>query len=156
MSSPHPALFLGHGSPMHAIEPSRYSAAWTELGRALPPPRAILAISAHWYTRGTAVTAQPQPRTIHDFHGFPPELYRLQYPASGDPQLAARVAQLLSPAPVRLDLDWGLDHGSWAVLRYLYPSADVPIVQLSVDGTVGPQAHFELAQRLAPLRDERV
>ena len=156
MSAPHPALFLGHGSPMHALEPSRYSAAWTELGRALPRPRAILTISAHWYTRGTAVTAQAQPRTIHDFHGFPPELYRLQYPASGDPRLAARVARLLSPTPVRLDLDWGLDHGTWAVLRYLYPSADVPVVQLSVDGTAGAQAHFDLARRLAPLRDEGV
>lgn len=156
MSSPHPALFLGHGSPMHAIEPSRYTDAWTELGRALPPPRAILAVSAHWYTRGTAVTAQPQPRTIHDFRGFPAQLYGLQYPAPGDPQLAARVARLLAPTPVRLDVDWGLDHGTWSVLRYLYPSAQVPVVQLSLDGTAAPQAHFELAQRLAPLRDEGV
>jgi 4,5-DOPA dioxygenase extradiol len=156
MSTPHPALFLGHGSPMHAIEPSAYSDAWSRLGRELPKPRAIVAVSAHWYTRGTAVTAQQRPRTIHDFHGFPPALYEIQYPAPGDPALAARLAQLLSPAPVSLDSSWGLDHGTWAVLRFLYPAADIPVVQLSLDGTASPQAHFALARRLAPLRDAGV
>jgi 4,5-DOPA dioxygenase extradiol len=117
MNAPHPALFIGHGSPMQAIEPTRYTEAWARIGAALPRPRAILAVSAHWYTRGTAVTAQPRPRTIHDFHGFPAALYAMQYPAPGDPQLAARVAQLLAPTAVALDAGWGLDHGSWSVLQ---------------------------------------
>ncbi|MDE2220850.1 MAG: 4,5-DOPA dioxygenase extradiol [Gammaproteobacteria bacterium] len=152
----HPALFLGHGSPMLAIEPSRYSAAWQQLGRGLPRPRAILVVSAHWYGRGTRVTAQAQPRTIHDFYGFPPALYAVQYPAAGEPRLAARVAQLLAPTAVRLDEEWGLDHGSWSLLRYLYPQADIPVVQLSLDATLGGPQHYALAQRLAPLRDEGV
>ena len=156
MNTPHPTLFVGHGTPMQAIEPSRYTAAWTRLGHELPQPRAILSVSAHWYIRGSAITAQAQPRTIHDFQGFPPALYAMQYPASGDPQLAARVAQLLAPTAVRLDMDWGLDHGSWSVLRYLYPQASVPVLQLSLDATLGAQAHYQLAQRLAPLRDEGV
>ncbi len=156
MSSLHPALFLGHGSPMLAIEPSPYSAAWSELGHRLPRPRAIAVISAHWYVRGTAVTAMAQPRTIHDFYGFPQELYGLQYPARGDPRLAARVAELLAPTTVRPDLDWGLDHGSWAVLRYLYPQADVPVLQISLDSTLDARHHYELALRLAPLREEGV
>ena len=156
MSTPHPALFIGHGSPMQAIEPTPYTEAWARLGAALPRPRAILAVSAHWYTRGTAVTAQPRPRTIHDFHGFPAALYALQYPAPGDPQLAARVARLLTPTAVALDVDWGLDHGSWSVLQYMYPQHAVPVVQLSINGTLDARAHFELAQRLAPLRDEGV
>ena len=151
-----PALFLGHGSPMHAIEPSRYTAAWQQLGRELPRPRVILAVSAHWYGRGTAVTAQARPRTIHDFHGFPPALYAIQYPAAGEPQLAARVAQLLEPTAVRLDEKWGLDHGSWSVLRYLYPDADIPVIQLSLDASLSGPQHYALAQRLAPLRDEGV
>jgi 4,5-DOPA dioxygenase extradiol len=151
-----PALFLGHGSPMQAIEPSRFSAAWEQLGRELPRPRAILAVSAHWYGRGTAVTAQPMPRTIHDFYGFPPALYALQYPAPGEPRLAARVAALLAPTAVRLDEEWGLDHGSWSVLRYLYPRADIPVIQLSLDASLSGPQHYALAQRLAPLRDEGV
>jgi len=156
MSAPHPALFLGHGSPMHALEPSRYAEAWSHLGRELPAPRAIVAVSAHWTTHGTAVTAQERPRTIHDFHGFPPALYEVQYPAPGDPALAARLARLLAPTPVQLDSGWGLDHGTWAVLRYMYPAADIPVVQLSLDGSASPHAHFALARRLAPLRDEGV
>ncbi len=151
-----PALFLGHGSPMLAIEPNRFTAAWQQLGRELPRPRAILAVSAHWYGRGTAVIAQPRPRTIHDFYGFPPALYALTYPAPGAPQLAARVAELLAPTAVRLDEEWGLDHGSWSVLRYLYPRADIPVVQLSIDAALSGPQHYALAQRLAPLRDEGV
>jgi len=151
-----PALFVGHGSPMQAIEPSRYTACWEQLGRVLPRPRANLAVSAHWYTRGIGVTAMPQPATIHDFHGFPAALGAVQYPAAGDPLLAARVRTLLQPASVRLDQDWGLDHGTWAVLRYAYPAADVPVIQLSIDATLPPSAHYALAQRLAPLRDEGV
>lgn len=154
--APHPALFLGHGSPMLAIEPSRYGEAWQQLGRTLPRPRAILAVSAHWYIRGSAVTAQAHPRTIHDFYGFPPALYAVRYPAPGDPQLAKRVAQLLSPTPVRLDEEWGLDHGTWSVARHVYPDADIPIVQLSIDATLSGAQHYALAQRLAPLRDEGI
>jgi 4,5-DOPA dioxygenase extradiol len=156
VSAPYPAVFIGHGSPMQAIEPTRYTEAWTRLAAALPRPTAILAVSAHWYTRGSAVTAQLRPRTIHDFHGFPAALYAMQYPAPGNPQLAAQVAQLLAPTAVALDLGWGLDHGSWSVLQYMYPQHDVPVVQLSIDGTLGARAHFELAQRLAPLRDAGV
>jgi 4,5-DOPA dioxygenase extradiol len=154
--SAQPALFLGHGSPMLAIEPGRFTAAWQQLGRELPRPRAILAVSAHWYGRGTAVTAQPRPRTIHDFYGFPPALYALQYPAPGEPQLAAHVAELLAPTAVRCDEEWGLDHGSWSVLRYLYPRADIPVIQLSIDAALSGPQHYALAQRLLPLRDEGV
>ena len=153
MNRLHPALFLGHGSPLHAIEPSRYTAAWEELGRELPRPRAIVAVSAHWYIRGTAVTTQATPRTIHDFHGFPAALYAVKYPAPGDPQLAARVARLLSPAAVRLDQDWGLDHGAWSVLRHLYPDAAIPVIQLSIDAALAAPQHYAMAQRLAPLRE---
>ncbi len=156
MTAPHPALFLGHGSPLHAIEPSRYTAAWEQLGRELPRPRAIVAVSAHWYIRGTAVTAQEAPRTIHDFHGFPAALYAVKYAAPGNPTLAARVARLLSPAAVRLDHDWGLDHGTWAVLRYLYPDASIPVIQLSIDAALSAPEHWALAQRLTPLRDAGV
>ena len=152
----HPALVIGHGSPMQAIEPSRYTAAWVTLGAELPRPRAILAISAHWYIRGTAVTAQPRPATIHDFYGFPPALTAVQYPSPGDPALAARVGQLLGPTRVQVAAQWGLDHGTWSVLRYLYPEADIPVVQLSIDAALPAAAHFELAQRLAPLRAEGV
>ena len=156
MNRLHPALFLGHGSPLHAIEPSRYTAAWQQLGRELPRPRAIVAVSAHWYLRGTAVTAQATPRTIHDFQGFPAALYAVKYPAPGDPQLAARVARLLSPAAVRLDQEWGLDHGAWSVLRYLYPDAGIPVIQLSIDASLSAPQHYALAQRLAPLREAGV
>ena len=141
---------------MLAIEPSRYGEAWQQLGRTLPRPRAIVAVSAHWYIRGTAVTAQAQPRTIHDFYGFPPALYAVQYSAPGDPQLARRIAQLLAPTPVQLDADWGLDHGTWSVARHVYPDADIPVVQLSIDAALSPAQHYALAQRLSPLRDEGV
>lgn len=152
-----PALFLAHGSPLNAILDTPYSQAWRTLGQQLPRPRAILAISAHFQSRGTAVTAMPQPRTIHDFGGFPQALYQVQYPAPGSPPLAQRVAELLAPHPVHLDLtQWGLDHGSWSVLVHLYPQADIPVVQLSLDVGKSAEQHYQLARRLRPLRDEGV
>lgn len=149
-----PAVFLGHGSPMNAIVPNRYAAAWRSLGERLPRPRAVLAVSAHWTTRGSAVTMAASPRTLHDFGGFPRALFEVSYPAPGDEALARRVAALLTPTPVHGATDWGLDHGSWSVLMHLYPAADVPVVQLSLDGTLSLAGHHALAARLAPLRDE--
>jgi 4,5-DOPA dioxygenase extradiol len=154
--APLPALFFGHGNPMNALLSNPYTAAWNAIGRALPRPKAILAISAHWYVPETGVTVSTAPRTIHDFGGFPRELYQVQYPAPGDPPLALRVQQMLSPLPVRLDPRWGLDHGTWSVLCHVYPQADVPIVQLSIDETQPPDFHYEIGKRLAPLRDEGV
>ncbi len=151
-----PAVFFGHGSPMNALEHNRYTDTWRRLGESLPKPKAILAISAHWYTRGTAVTAMERPRTIHDFGGFPKELYAVRYPAPGDPALAARVRGLLAPVEVWLDEAWGLDHGTWSVLAHAFPDADVPVVQLSLDAAQPAQFHYELATQLAPLRDEGV
>jgi 4,5-DOPA dioxygenase extradiol len=151
-----PAVFFGHGSPMNTLERNRYTDAWRRLGESLPRPRAILSVSAHWVTRGTAVTAMERPRTIHDFGGFPRALYEVQYPASGDPALAERVRTLLAPVEVRLDTSWGLDHGTWSVLAQVFPAADVPVVQLSLDATQPPAFHYQLARRLAPLRDEGV
>lgn len=155
-----PAIFFGHGNPMYAIEPNRYSDAWRRLGESLPRPAAVLAVSAHWCTRGTAVTAMAQPRTIHDFGGFPRALFEVRYPAPGSPALARRAQQLLAPTAVHLDEDvtrgWGLDHGTWSVLTHVFPEADVPVVQLSIDATQPPAWHYALAQRLAPLRDECV
>jgi 4,5-DOPA dioxygenase extradiol len=151
-----PAVFIGHGSPMNTLESNRYTDAWRALGKSLPRPRAVLAISAHWVTRGTAVTAMDQPRTIHDFSGFPRELYEVQYPAPGDPLLAAHVRELLAPVSVQADVSWGLDHGTWSVLVHLYPKADIPVVQLSLDAVLSPRDHYRLAARLAPLRDEGV
>lgn len=133
-----------------------YTRAWGEIGARLPRPRAVLCISAHWYGPGTRVTATPAPATIHDFAGFPPELYTIEYPASGDPALAARVQTLLAPVPVTLDHAWGLDHGTWSVLRHLLPEADIPVVQLSLDAGSSPAQHYALGQRLAPLRSEEV
>jgi len=151
-----PALFFGHGSPMNTLEHNRYTEAWRRLGQSMPKPKAILAISAHWYTRSTAVTAMDWPRSIHDFGGFPQELFEVQYPAPGDPALAARVRELLAPIDVQLDKSWGLDHGTWSVLVHAFPHADVPAVQLSIDGTKPPSFHYELAQKLAPLRNKGV
>ncbi len=151
-----PALFLGHGNPMNALEDNDWTRAWAALGVSMPRPRAALAISAHWYVPGVEVTAMEMPRTIHDFGGFPRALFEYDYPAPGDPVLARRVAELLAPEAVGLDQRWGLDHGTWAVLCHLWPDAGVPVVQLSIDRTQPPRAHYELAQRLAPLRDEGV
>ena len=151
-----PAIFIGHGSPMNALEHNSHTEAWAALGQSFGKPTAILAISAHWYIRGTAVTAMPDPPTIHDFGGFPAALHAFDYPAPGDPALAARVQSLLAPIDVRLDDEWGLDHGTWAVLCHVYPHADVPIVQLAIDGTKPPRFHFELGKRLAALRDEGI
>jgi 4,5-DOPA dioxygenase extradiol len=151
-----PVIFFGHGSPMNTLERNRYTEAWRKLGAAAPRPKAILAVSAHWYIRGTAVTAMAKPRTIHDFGGFPQALFDVQYPAPGDPALAARVREVLAPLPVQLDASWGLDHGTWSVLAHAYPEADIPVVQLSIDGTKPPRFHYELGQRLAPLRDEGI
>ncbi|MBV8491577.1 MAG: 4,5-DOPA dioxygenase extradiol [Candidatus Eremiobacteraeota bacterium] len=152
-----PSIFFGHGNPMNAIVDNPYARAWSALGQRMRAPRAVLAVSAHWYVEGTAVTAMPSPRTIHDFGGFPKALYRVQYPAAGDPALAARVRELLAPeVDVALDSRWGLDHGTWSVLMHVFPDATVPIVQLSIDETKPPQFHYELGRRLAPLRDEGV
>ena len=152
-----PAIFFGHGNPLNAIQRNVYTEGWSAIGNSLPRPRAILCISAHWYFPATAVTAMPAPRTIHDFGGFPRELYEVQYPAPGSPPLAARVAELLAPISVTLDeTEWGLDHGTWSVLCHVFPDADIPVVQLSMDDTHPPQFHYDLAKRLAPLRDEGV
>ncbi|WP_372771784.1 4,5-DOPA dioxygenase extradiol [Pantoea sp. WEP] len=151
-----PALFLGHGSPMNVLEDNRYTRVWQQLGETLPRPRAILAISAHWYTRGTAVTAMSNPRTIHDFGGFPQALFDVRYPAPGSPSLAQRVIDLLAPVAVQADQQWGFDHGSWGVLAKMYPQADIPLIQLSIDGTQPAAWHFALGRKLAALRDEGV
>src|SRR5699024_11713007 len=135
MTQPMPVIFFGHGNPMNALQDNAYTRGWSAIGAALPRPRAILCISAHWYLPGVAVTAMPKPRTIHDFGGFPRPLYGVDYPAPGDPELARRVQALLNPLPVVLDQEWGLDHGTWSVLCHLYPDADIPVVQLGLDET---------------------
>jgi 4,5-DOPA dioxygenase extradiol len=156
MAQAMPVVFFGHGNPLNALLDNEYTAAWAAIGARQPRPRAVLCVSAHWYLPGTQVTAMLAPRTIHDFGGFPRELYEVQYPAPGAPQLAARVRDLLAPLPVGLDERWGLDHGTWSVLRHVFPAADVPIVQLSIDETQPAAFHYELGGRLAPLRDEGV
>ncbi len=156
MSATLPALFVGHGNPMNAIRVNAWSRAWSQLGTQLPRPRAVLSVSAHWYVPALAVTAMPQPRTIHDFGGFPRDLHAVSYPAPGDAALARRVQRLLAPLSVDLDQSWGLDHGTWSVLRHMYPQADVPVVQLSIDTRQSPQFHYKLGARLRPLRDEGV
>ncbi|MBP1225502.1 4,5-DOPA dioxygenase extradiol [Flavobacterium sp. 1355] len=147
-----PDLFLGHGSPMNAIEENQFVTGFRDLAKTLPQPNAILCISAHWFTKGTKVTSMQMPRTIHDFGGFPQALFDVQYPAKGSPELAFETKKILEPVTVDLDEHWGLDHGAWSVIKHLYPNADVPVIQLSIDYTKSGQYHFELAQKLQALR----
>jgi 4,5-DOPA dioxygenase extradiol len=151
-----PVLFLGHGSPMNAIEENEFVKGFRSMALSVPRPQAILCISAHWFTKGTQVTAMDLPSTIHDFGGFPKALFDVQYPAPGSPSLAKETQQILSPTDVTLDNTWGLDHGAWSVLKHLYPKADVPVIQMSIDYTKPPAYHYELGQRLSKLRDKGI
>ena len=151
-----PVLFLGHGSPMNAIEENQFVAGFRNLAKTFPQPNAILCISAHWFTNGTKVTSMQMPRTIHDFGGFPQALFDVQYPAEGSPELAVETKKILEPVHVELDEHWGLDHGAWSVIKHLYPEANVPVIQLSIDYTKSGQYHFELAQKLQSLRHKGV
>lgn len=156
MSSRLPTIFFGHGNPLNAIQRNAYTEGWVGIGQAIEKPKAVLCISAHWYIPETVVTAMPQPRTIHDFGGFPRQLYEVQYPAAGSPALAQRVRELLAPIPIAMDKGWGLDHGTWSVLCHVFPKADVPVVQLSIDEVQPPAFHYGLGQQLASLREEGV
>ncbi|RNI32419.1 4,5-DOPA dioxygenase extradiol [Rufibacter immobilis] len=151
-----PVLFIGHGSPMNGIEDNEFSQRWKKMAQEIPVPKAVLVVSAHWFTRGTKITAMDFPQTIHDFGGFPRELFAVQYPAPGNAALAQETAELVKTAQVELDHDWGLDHGTWTIIRHMYPAANVPVLQLSIDYTKGPQYHYELAKELTALRKKGV
>lgn len=151
-----PVLFVGHGSPMNGIQDTEFSRTWKAMAQKIPTPSAVLVISAHWLSRGTRVTAMNSPRTIHDFGGFPKELFEVQYPAPGNPELAKETASLISSAKVEMDHDWGLDHGAWTVVRHMYPEAKIPVLQLSIDFTKGPRYHYDLAKELYKLRKKGV
>ncbi len=151
-----PVLFLGHGSPMNAIEENQFVTGFRNIAKSLPTPNAILCISAHWYTKGTKVTAMQMPKTIHDFGGFPQALFDVQYPAKGSPALAEETKSILKPTHVELDDTWGLDHGAWSVIKHLYPKANIPVIQLSIDYTKQPQFHFDLAKQLSALRQKGI
>ncbi|MEI8297830.1 MAG: 4,5-DOPA dioxygenase extradiol [Pseudomonadota bacterium] len=151
-----PALFIGHGSPMNAMAGNRFTRGWSDIAAALPRPRAILAISAHWYTRGTSLTGQAMPPTLHDFHGFPSALSEIQYGAPGDTELAAELATELAPFGAHVRDDWGIDHGTWSVLVHMYPNADIPVLQLSIDAMRPPLYHYELGRALRPLRERGI
>jgi 4,5-DOPA dioxygenase extradiol len=151
-----PVLFLGHGSPMNAIEDNTFTASWAKLAKDIPLPKAVLCISAHWLTQGTAVTAMEKPETIHDFGGFPKALFDVQYPAPGSPQIAAEVGRAVKSVPVGMDHEWGLDHGAWSVIRRMYPDAEVPVLQMSIDYHKPPQYHYNLGKELASLREKGI
>lgn len=151
-----PILFVGHGSPMNAIEENEFVSGFRKIADSIPKPRAILSISAHWETKGTFFTAMKNPRTIHDFSGFPNELYSISYPAPGNPELAEISKQLITKTNTNFDMQWGLDHGTWTILKHMYPNADIPVVQMSLDYTKNPQYHYELAKELLSLRSQGV
>ena len=156
MSRMMPAVFVGHGNPMNAISQNAYTNGWAAIGKTIPRPKAILSVSAHWYLPATSVTANLEPETIHDFGGFPQELYEVEYNAPGSPELAQHVKNLLAPAAVKLDKSWGLDHGTWSVLKHVFPNADIPVVQLSLNEIKPPQFHYDLGKKLAVLREEGI
>ncbi len=151
-----PVLFVGHGSPMNGIEDTEFSRRWTQMAKEIPTPKAVLVVSAHWFTQGTKITAMDFPKTIHDFGGFPKELFEVQYPAPGDPLLAKETAALIHTTQVELNHDWGLDHGTWTVVRHMYPDAKIPVLQLSIDYSKGPQYHYDLAKEIYNLRKKGV
>jgi 4,5-DOPA dioxygenase extradiol len=151
-----PVLFMGHGSPMNGIELNEFSAKWAEIGKNIPVPQAVLVVSAHWFTNGTKITAMDLPPTIHDFGGFPQALFDVQYPAPGNPKLAEETAELVKSTSIVLDHDWGLDHGAWSVIKHMYPDANIPVLQLSIDYTKDAQYHYDLAKELSALRKKGV
>ncbi len=151
-----PVLFIGHGSPMNGIEDNEFSARWKKMAKEIPAPKAVLVVSAHWLSSGTRITAMDFPKTIHDFGGFPQELFEVQYPAPGNPAIAAETKKLVKMTSIEEDHDWGLDHGTWTIVRHMYPEADIPVLQLSIDRNKGAKYHFELAKELAALRKKGV